>query len=260
MASAFPKKPTRAVHLLCLFCFLAAAHALRAEPPFHSSLATYPLPAVSLIPAYPIAVQFDVAFDALDPVPGAGGSSIASPDLRWADSLTAPSTLRGLGIRASLPEAPGVAPKTRFLLRHQFGEGPSPGYPNEINFGSSPLLSWLKGGRTLYAADLDSAHVDVNLRGSRTLAALAAEHKVRGWSASVSQSIHPNWRLSAELCGSYRNRAETPETSSLLSAAATYAIGKRLTFDAGVARRLSHTFPDTTVFFAVTMPLDASNR
>jgi hypothetical protein len=238
------KKSTCTAQLLCVVSFLPLAQVSRAELPL--SLSTGYAPAVR-----PFFLVLDVAAE-----PATDLERIYP--LSFASTVT---TLSGVRIRASLPTPPGVAPTTTFLFQHRVITGGSPSVgPAELSLGGSALQSWLKGARTLYAADLDAGHLDVNLRGSRTLAAMTAERKMRGWSASISQSLNPNWRLSAELCGYYRNREETPQTSSLFSVAASYAIGKALTFDAGIARRLSAAAPDTTAFFAVSMPLDAAHR
>ena len=244
MTRAWKKRSTCTARLLCVLSFLPLAQVSWAEPLL--SLSTGYAPAV-----YPFSLVLDVAADPATDLERTYPLSFASTV----------ATLRGLGIRASLPTPAGVAPTTIFLFQHRVIEGGSPSEgPAELNLGGSALQSWLKGARTLYAADLDAGHLDVNLRGSRALAALTTERKVRGWSASISQTLNPNWRLSAELCGYYRSREETPQTSSLFSVAASYASGRALTFDAGIARRLSATVPDATVFFAVSMPLDAAHR
>lgn len=244
MTRAWEKRTTCTARLLCVLSFLPLAPVSRAESLL--SLNTGYAPAV-----YPFSLVLDVAAD-------------PTTDLERTYPLSfAPTvaTLRGLGIRASLPTPAGVAPTSVFLFQHRVIEGGSPSVgPAELNLGGSALKSWLKGARTLYAADIDAGHLDVNLRGSRTLTAMTTERKIRGWSASFSQTLNPNWRLSAELCGYYRNREATTQTSSFFTVAATYAIGRALTFDAGIARRLSETVPDTTVFFAVSMPIEAAHR
>lgn len=180
--------------------------------------------------------------------PALFSSSSASP---WVVPL-----LR-VGMQVNLPTPTGVPPKTSFLIEHQQSESSSPGIPNGRQHFE--LQTWLKGKRILYAAEQDNSRIDINLRGSRVLAAMA-ERKVRGWSASLSQSLNPNWRLSAELAGSYRNKSEDPHTAPHLFLAASYAVNARMTFDAGIARRLSGETPDTTVFFAVSVPLELLHR
>ncbi len=180
--------------------------------------------------------------------PEAQGQALSPQPFSW------PTTLYRVGMQVNLPSEPGVPRKTSFLLQHQQSEPTSYGMPAARE--PLALQTWLKGKRTLYEAEQDNARVDVNLRGSRVLAAMAPERKIRGWSASLSQTLNPNWRVSAELAGSYRYKAEAPETATHLFVAASYAVNSRMTFDTGIARRLSGTTPDTTVFFAFSLPLE----
>jgi hypothetical protein len=105
----------------------------------------------------------------------------------------------------------------------------------------------------IFSRDIGVVHMDANLNATRLGAYEADSGRIQtGWSASFSTPVSEKWGATAELSGTRRDNQ--PNTAQLLFAAA-YSPSKRLVIDFGVARGLTSTSQDWSLFGGVVLPL-----
>jgi hypothetical protein len=105
---------------------------------------------------------------------------------------------------------------------------------------------------TIYSHDLGKLHLDANANLTRLGAPEpgTGRHQT-GLAASFSLPVDERWSAVAELSGTHRAGEHTAQ----LLLAATWSPSKQLTFDAGMARGLTHDSPDWSLFTGVVLPL-----
>ena len=105
----------------------------------------------------------------------------------------------------------------------------------------------------IVSRDLGAVHMDVNLNATRLGASDPATGRVQtGWAASFSTPVSARWGATAEVSGTHLRGA--PATAQLLLAA-TYSPTPRLAVDIGMARGLTASSPDWSLFSGLVVPL-----
>lgn len=129
-------------------------------------------------------------------------------------------------------------------------------YGIEVGIKSPTARAELGSGKTdtlfnfIYSADDGPYHLDMNLSPVRLGAVDAGQGRWQtGWAAALSQSLNDRWSMVGEFSGTRQNGAAS--TSQFL-AAIGYAPDKRMVFDAGVAKGLTSSATDVSLFFGVT--------
>lgn len=106
----------------------------------------------------------------------------------------------------------------------------------------------------IFSSDLGQFHLDTNLNLTRI--GLAPDDEggrlQTGWSAALSMPLSEQWDGTAEISA---NRRPGDGHAAQLLLATSYSASKLLVIDFGLARRLSGTAPDWSLFSGLVLPL-----
>lgn len=148
---------------------------------------------------------------------------------------------------------------TTFVLKRAFAVDSASAFGIELGAKAPTARDVIGSGRAdygingIYSRDMGVVHMDANLNLVRLGAVEPDSGRTQqGASASFSVPVSERWGVTGEWSGTRRRGADG--TAQLLVAAA-FSPSKRLTFDVGAARGLTHASPDWALFGGVVLPL-----
>lgn len=148
---------------------------------------------------------------------------------------------------------------TLLLLKQKWTQNDADNAAFGIEYGvkSPTAKKGLGSGKTdylvngIYSTELSGHTIDLNL--NLTVlgdAQVGEEHQQWGWAATWSRPLNDAWGIAAELSGSMR---QGTDSSSQFLAALSYAMNRRVVWDAGFTSGISPAAPKWSVFAGVSV-------
>lgn len=151
---------------------------------------------------------------------------------------------------------------TSLLLKHRWALGKDDGPAFGIEYGITlpTAKTGLGSGKTdylvngIYSTEVAGNSIDLNLNLTRVGSIEPSEGRTQlGYAATVSRPLNDQWGIAAEISGTSR-RGIAPTDQFLL--ATSYAVSRKVVWDAGIAFGLSQASPNWSIFAGVSILLE----